>query len=89
MMANRDLDGDIGSDGSTPQTRAADAGYRGGPVAQTVAINPAIAISGVDLINRWYYDPVIKQIMANCANNQMGVWSENSLDRTVDRKSVV
>ncbi|MUL77492.1 CAP domain-containing protein [Mycolicibacterium sp. CBMA 226] len=83
MIANRDLDGDIGSDGSTPQLRAEQAGYRGGPVAQTVAINPAIAISGVDLINRWYYDPVIKQIMANCANNQMGVWSENSLDRTV------
>ena len=26
MIANRDLDGDIGSDGSTPQTLAADAG---------------------------------------------------------------
>ncbi len=83
MMANRNLDGDIGSDGSTPQMRAEQAGYRGGPVAQTVATNPAIAISGVELINQWYYDPAIKAIMANCANNQMGVWSENSLDRTV------
>lgn len=83
MMANRDLDGDIGSDGSTPQIRAEQAGYRGGPVAQTVATNPALAISGVELINQWYYDPVIKQIMSNCANNQMGcgprtVWTAPS-----------
>ncbi|MUL65277.1 hypothetical protein BOO86_12435 [Mycobacterium sp. CBMA 234] len=83
MMANRDLNGDLGFDGSTPQVRAEQAGYRGGPVAQTVAINPALAISSVELMNQWYYDPAIKQIMANCANNQMGVWSENSVDRTV------
>lgn len=83
MMANRDLNGDLGSDGSTPQMRAEQAGYRGGPVAQTVATNAALAISSVELMNQWYYDPGIKQIMSNCANNQMGVWSENSLDRTV------
>jgi uncharacterized protein YkwD len=79
---NRNLDGDIGSDGSTAQARANGAGYRG-RVAETVAINPALAISGIELINQWYYNPAYLAIMSNCANTQIGVWSENSLDRTV------
>lgn len=82
MMNNESLDGDVGSDGSSPQQRANAAGFDG-PVAQTVAIHPAIAISGVDLINRWYHDPVAFAIMSNCANSAMGVWSENRPDRTV------
>jgi hypothetical protein len=82
VLNNRDLDGDIGSDGSTAQSRAQAAGYRG-TVAETVAINPALAISGIELINQWYYNPAYKAIMSNCANTQIGVWSENSLDRTV------
>ena len=45
VLNDRDLDGDVGSDGSTPQNRADAAGYRG-KVAETVAINPALAISG-------------------------------------------
>ena len=72
----------IGSDGSSPQDRANAAGYHG-QVAETIAINQSIAISGNDLINRWYYNPAYMAIMANCANSQMGVWSENSPDRTV------
>jgi hypothetical protein len=82
VLTNRSLDGDIGSDGSTPQARANAAGYKG-QVAETVAINPALAISGIELINKWYYDPAAHAIMSNCANTQIGVWSENSLDRTV------
>ena len=82
VLNNRNLDGDIGSDGSTPQSRAAAAGYRG-KVAETVALNPALAISGVELINQWYYNPAYFGIMADCAHTQMGVWSENSVDRTV------
>ena len=82
VLNNRALDGDIGSDGSTPQTRADAAGYRG-VVAQTVAINPALAINGVEIMNQWYYRPDFMAIMSNCANTQMGVWSENSLDRSV------
>jgi hypothetical protein len=82
VLNNRSLDGDIGSDGSTPQSRANAAGYQG-RVAETVAINPALAINGVQIINQWYYDPAAHATMANCANTQMGVWSENSLDRTV------
>ena len=82
VLNNRDLDADIGSDGSTAQDRANAAGYRG-TVAETVAINPALAISGVELINQWYYNPAYFAIMADCAHTQMGVWSENSLDRTV------
>jgi uncharacterized protein YkwD len=82
VLNNRNLDGDIGSDGSTPQDRANAADFHGA-VAETVAINPSIAISGNDLINRWYYQPAYNAIMSNCANSQIGVWTENSPDRTV------
>jgi uncharacterized protein YkwD len=81
VLNNRNLDGDVGSDGSTPQDRAAAAGFRG-RVAETVAIDP-LAISGIELINQWYYNPVYLGIMRDCANTNIGVWSENSLDRTV------
>ena len=82
VLNNRDLDGDLGSDGTMPQDRANAAGFKG-VVAETVAINPALAISGVEIINQWYYRPDYMAIMSNCANSQMGVWSVNSLDRTV------
>jgi uncharacterized protein YkwD len=82
VLNNRDLNGDIGSDGSTPQDRANAAGYHG-VVAETVAINPALAISGIELINQWYDNPDYHAILTNCANTAVGVWSENSLDRTV------
>jgi hypothetical protein len=51
VLKNRNLDADIGSDGSTVQDRAQAAGFRG-KVAETVAINPAVAISGIELINQ-------------------------------------
>lgn len=82
LLNNRDLNGDIGSNGSGPQERANAAGFRG-RVAQTVAIHPALAISGIELINLWYYNPAYFDIMTNCANTQIGVWSANRLDRTV------
>lgn len=82
VLVNRSLDGDIGSDGSTPQDRANAAGYAGS-AAETVAINPALAISGLEVIQRWYDNPGYLAIMRNCAYTQMGVWSENSLDRSV------
>ena len=82
VLNNRNLDGDIGSDASTPQDRAAAAGFHG-TVAETVAINPALAISGIELINQWYYNPAYLAIMRDCANTMIGVWSESVLDRTV------
>jgi len=82
VLNNRALDGDIGSDGSTAQSRADAAGFRGA-VAETVAINPALAISGVEIMNQWYYRPDYMAIMSNCANSEIGVWSENRLDRSV------
>lgn len=82
VLHNRNLDGEIGSDGSTAQDRAIAAGYHG-KVAETVAISPSFAINGMDILNQWYTDPAAKAIMSDCANSQMGVWSENSLDRTV------
>lgn len=82
VLRNRSLGGDLGSDGSTPQTRAQAAGYRGN-ASQTVAINPSLAINNIEILERWYYDPVAYGIMSNCANVDVGVWSENSLDRSV------
>jgi hypothetical protein len=82
VLNNRSLDGDLGSDGSTPQDRGNAAGFHG-KVAETVAINPALAISGIELINQWYYNPAYLAIMRDCANTLIGVWSESALDRTV------
>ncbi|MDA2893246.1 CAP domain-containing protein [Mycolicibacterium sp. BiH015] len=82
VLNNRALRDDPGTDGKTVADRAAAAGYRGS-VAQTVAINPALAISGIELINQWYHNPGYLAVMRNCAHTHIGVWSENSLDRTV------
>lgn len=82
VLNNRSLDGDIGSDGSTPQDRANSAGFHG-KVAETVAINPALAISGIEIVNRWYWNPAYLAVMRDCAHTAIGVWSENSIDRTV------
>jgi uncharacterized protein YkwD len=82
VLNNRALDGDIGSDGSTVQDRANAAGFNC-TAAETVAINPALAISGIEIMNQWYYRPDYMAIMSNCANSQIGVWSLNSLDRSV------
>jgi uncharacterized protein YkwD len=82
MMNNRALSDDIGSDGTTAQDRANAAGFQGN-VAETVAINPALAMSGIELMRQWYYNPDYLRIMQDCAHTVMGVWSENSLDRTV------
>ena len=83
VLNNRDLDGDVGSDGSTPQSRAAAAGFPGPTVAETIAINPALSISGIELINQWFDNPDYLAIMRDCRYSVMGVWTENSLDRTV------
>ena len=79
---NPDLNGDLGSDGSTPQTRANDAGFVG-TVAQTVATQPALAINGIQILGQWYWDPVAKAIIENCANTVIGVSTANSLSRSV------
>lgn len=83
VLNNRALDGDLGSDGSTPQSRAEAAGFRG-RVSQTVAINQSFAINNLDVINQWYYDPRAFGIMSDCANTAIGVWSANNgFDRSV------
>lgn len=82
MITNRNINDDTGSDGSTPQDRANAAGFRG-RAAETVAINPAIAISSLELVNQWYYNPDDMAIIRDCANTAIGVWSANSVDRTV------
>jgi len=82
VMGNGTLDSDLGSDGSNTQDRANAAGYHGA-VAETVAINPSLAINNLDILNQWYYRPDYMAIMSNCAYRQMGVWSANSFNRSV------
>lgn len=82
LLADRSLAGHVGSDGSMPQNRADAAGFRG-TVAETVAINPALAISGLEVLRQWHSDPEAFAILSDCANTAIGVWSANSLDRTV------
>jgi hypothetical protein len=82
VLNNRALSGSIGSDGSTTADRARNAGYQG-EVAETVAINPALAISGIEILRQWYYRPDYLSIMQDCAHIDIGVWSANALDRSV------
>lgn len=82
VLSNRELDGELGSDGSDAQHRAARVGYRG-VVGETVAINPALAISGIELIHQWFHNAADLATMRDCRFTQIGVWSVNSLDRTV------
>ncbi|MDV3129938.1 CAP domain-containing protein [Mycobacterium sp. 21AC1] len=82
VLNDRSLEGDVGSDGSTVQSRAAAAGYLG-DVDETAAINPALSISGIELINQWYHNPAYLAIMQNCDFTQIGVWTEHRIDRTV------
>jgi len=82
VLDNHDVNGEVGSDGSTPQDRARDAGFTG-KVAETIAINPALAISGLEILNQWWYDPPSRATMQDCSNTAIGVWSDSGLDRTV------
>lgn len=82
VLNNRGINGDIGTDGSTPQQRAAAAGFTG-VVAQTVAINPSLAINNCDVLTQWWNNPAARSTMEDCRYTQIGVWSENSLDRSV------
>src|SRR3984957_9846495 len=82
MINNRNINDDIGSDGTSPQDRANAAGFHG-KAAETVAINRAMSITSLELINQWYYNPDDMAIIRDCANTTMGVWSDNTLDRTV------
>lgn len=82
VLNNPNINGDIGSDGSTPQDRANGTGFVG-TVSETVAINPALAISGIEILNQWWWDPPSRATMQDCANTAIGVWSENSLARSV------
>ncbi len=64
---------------TAPADRARNAGYTGA-VAETVAINPALAISGIELINQWYHRPDYYATIAGCSNVQIGVWPESHFD---------
>jgi uncharacterized protein YkwD len=81
VVNNAALDGDLGSDGSSTQDRANAAGFHG-RAEETVAINPALAINGVDILNQWYNRPDYMAIISNCAT-VVGVWSDNSFARSV------
>lgn len=82
VVNNPNTNGDIGTDGSTPQDRAAGQGFSG-KVAETIAINPALSITGIEILGQWWYDPPSRATMQDCANTAIGVWSEYSLARSV------
>jgi uncharacterized protein YkwD len=79
VLNNAALDGDIGTDGSTAQDRANATGVKES-ATETVAINPTLAMTGIEFLNQWYYNPDEMAIMSNCANPQMGVWSGTASD---------
>jgi hypothetical protein len=59
VLTNRNLYGDIGSDGTTQQDRANAARF-GGVVAKAAAIYPALAISGCELISGTATPPTLR-----------------------------
>jgi hypothetical protein len=82
VLNNPGLYGETGTDGSGPQDRARAAGFNG-PVSETVAINQALAISGLEILNQWWNDPQARAAMQDCRNRAIGLWSENSPARSV------
>jgi hypothetical protein len=82
VLYHPEVDGDIGSDGSTTQDRANGAGFVG-KASETIAINPALAISGIEILSQFWNNPAYQAIMKDCSNTAIGVWSENSLARSV------
>ena len=82
LLGHSEINGDIGSNESTVQDRAQAAGFVG-RVSETVAINAALTINGMDVLNQWWYDPASRATMQDCRNTAVGVWSENSLARSV------
>ncbi len=58
VLNNRALDGDLGSDGSTPPQSPCRRGRLQGTVSQTVAINPALAINGIEIMNQCTTVPI-------------------------------
>jgi hypothetical protein len=82
VLEHRELGGDIGSDGSSPQDRALAAGYHG-VASESTAVFNSFASNAIEVMNQWYYDPDYYAMMTNCANTQIGVWSESVFDRFV------
>lgn len=52
-----------------------------------MAINPALAINGVEILNQWWYRPDYHAIMFDCSNVDIGVWSANSLTAVSSSRS--
>ena len=81
LVSHPELDGQIGSDGSTPQSRSAAAGYRR-------SARPSRSMrhwpSTPRRHHHGWYRPAAWAIMSDCANTAIGVHGfGNSLDRSV------
>ena len=46
-----------------------------GAVAETVAINRALAISRIDILNQWYYNAAYLAIMEKLGRHADRLWS--------------
>jgi hypothetical protein len=64
---------------SSSDIRSAD--VRLSPACATVEKD--LAAAGMDVLNQWWYDPPSRATMQDCRNTAVGVWSENSLARSV------
>jgi hypothetical protein len=72
VLDHSEIGGDIGSDGSTAQDRANAAGFLG-KASETIAINPALAISGIEILSQFWNNPAYQAIMKDCSNTAIGV----------------
>jgi uncharacterized protein YkwD len=70
-MLTHSVDGHIGSDGSLPQGRIKDAGYRARRTGEIVFWGPGSATPS-DALDMWMHSPAHRAIILNCAYTAVG-----------------
>ncbi|BBX23055.1 hypothetical protein MTER_24660 [Mycolicibacter terrae] len=60
-----------------------DAGEIRSDVPDRQGRGPALAISGLEILNRWYLTRRISRTCPTAPTTPSGVWSESTVDRTV------
>ncbi|OBF17781.1 secretion protein [Mycobacterium kubicae] len=87
-MLKNGVDGHIGSDGSSPQARIADAGYtRTGHTGEIVYWGTGSAATPSAALDAWMGSPPHRTIMLNCAFTAGGfatAWDGNKMTAVVD-----
>jgi uncharacterized protein YkwD len=82
-MLKNGVDGHLGSDGSSPQARVADAGYVGtGHTGEVVYWGTGSAATPSAALDRWMESPAHRAIILNCAFTAAGfatAWDGNKM----------